>query len=1098
MVASETYLAEEAIELASKWLAAAEADTTDKEAERMGLLTKLINDPDGISFAMNFIDLVARPENHEVAAQQLELLSSDGAPQFLSPVDRIMFATGARMSQKLSGVVIPTAVKRMKSIVGNLVLDSRVSKLAKDLEKLPSFRKNVNLLGEAVLGETEATRRFDQVLRLIKLPEVDYVSVKISSVASKLNYWDEEGSFKRISDRLAELCQASLESDPRTFINLDMEEYHDLRLTIRAFKHVLGQEKFSGLNAGIVLQTYLPDSYKALVDLTRWANERFDRSGGEVKIRLVKGANLAMEKVEAEVHGWAQAPYQTKAQVDANYKRCIDWVLTMERCKGVRIGIASHNLFDVAWALLVAKDRRVAERVEFEMLQGMAPAQSRAVKKDSESGLLVYTPVVDPKDFDVAIGYLFRRLEENSTPGNFMRSLLTIKPGSPEFKDESKRFTTAVAERLTVDSTQHRMTQLRPAKAAAIGASDTFVNEPDSDPSVPANLEWAKRIAETASRQLEDVAWVTEASKVDSVLSEIETGAASWAGLSVEERVLRINSVGNELAARRGDLIGAMMAETNKTFAQADSEVSEAIDFATYYARRSKILFQRSEQGPTKFTPFGFVTVAPPWNFPVAIPAGGVLASLAAGNAVIFKPAPQAVNCARIVAECCWAAGIGNKVLRFLPMQDGDASKHLISNSQAVILTGASETSRMFQQWNPSAKLFAETSGKNAIVVTPAADVDQAVEGIAYSAFGHSGQKCSAASILISVDGACETPRFVNQLKDAVQGYAIGDATDLGSDLAHVVLPVAGNLQRALTSLDPGERWLVKPENLNGDPKLWAPGVKTGVRPGSWFSQTECFGPVLGIIRAKNLDEAIKIQNSTDYGLTGGLYSLNHEEIRTWMSKVEVGNAYVNKPTTGAIVQRQPFGGWKKSNVGPGAKAGGPNYLDQLGFWEDKADTKDADWLERAKASDLAAWESEYSKSHDPTGLVSELNIFRYQRCKLVAICAGEQTSAIELERVKHAAEVCGVSVEVFLAETGQGLIHKLAELNNSSLSLERMIVLGEVSEDLVLWASEEGVYLDSRSVTIEGRLELRRFLKEQAVSITNHRFGNFTNQIEL
>ena len=652
--------------------------------------------------------------------------------------------------------------------------------------------------------------------------------------------------------------------------------------------------------------------------------------------------------------------------------------------------------------------------------------------------------------------------------------------------------------RLTVSNTQPRFAQIRPAKAAAIGAATKFINESDSDPSVPANLEWAKRVAETATRQIESISWVTESSDIDTVLSEIDIAAASWRDLAVEERILRINSVANELAARRGDLIGAMMAETNKVFAQADSEVSEAIDFATYYARRAQILFERSAEGPTEFEPFGFVTVAPPWNFPVAIPAGGVLASLAAGNAVLFKPAPQSVNCARIVAECCWAAGIDQKVLRFLPMEDGDASKHLIESSPAVILTGASETAQMFQKWNPQMKLFAETSGKNAIVVTPAADVDQAVEAIAYSAFGHSGQKCSAASVVISVDGACESERFVNQLTDAVQGYAIGDSTDLGSDLSQVVLPVVGNLQRALTSLDSGERWLVKPEMIDGDPKLWSPGVKVGVRPGSWFTQTECFGPVLGIVKAKDLDEAIRIQNSTDYGLTGGIFSLNHNEIRTWMSEVEVGNAYVNRGTTGAIVQRQPFGGWKKSNVGPGAKAGGPNYLDQLGVWKDKQGSRESDWLERAKASDKQAWESEYSKSHDPTGFTSELNIFRYERKSLVAICAGEGTSAIELERVRHAARVCGTEVEVILGAAGSDLISKLEALGGRSPELESVLVLEESDEQLVLWASSNGVYLDSRPVTVEGRLELRRFLKEQAVSVTNHRFGNFTNQIEL
>ena len=213
---------------------------------------------------------------------------------------------------------------------------------------------------------------------------------------------------------------------------------------------------------------------------------------------------------------------------------------------------------------------------------------------------------------------------------------------------------------------------------------------------------------------------------------------------------------------------------------------------------------------------------------------------------------------------------------------------------------------------------------------------------------------------------------------------------------------------------------------------------------------------------------------------------------------MQVGNAYVNKPTTGAIVQRQPFGGWKKSSVGPGAKAGGPNYLDQFGTWQDKNLSKDASWLKTAKASDKGAWESEYSKSHDPTGLASELNILRYARKGLVAICADEHTSAIELERVKHAAGVCGVKVQVFVASVAGNLVAELEPLLLGSAALETVICLGAVGDDLRRWASENGIYLDQRPVTVEGRLELRRFMKGQALSITNHRFGNFTNTIEL
>ena len=242
-------------------------------------------------------------------------------------------------------------------MVGHLVVDAEPEKRrAHHAERRSEgFALNVNLLGEAVRGDREAERRFEETLRLIEDPEVDYVSIKVSAIASQINLWAFDHTLGRIKDRLRVLYRRASDTSPPTFVNLDMEEYPDLELTIRAFTELLDEPDLSGLEAGIVLQAYLPDSFDALRRLTEWAQRRRATGGAEIKVRLVKGANLAMERVEAEVHGWAQAPYTTKAEVDANYKRCVDWALRPGHAEAVRIGLASHNLFDVAWAHLLAE-----------------------------------------------------------------------------------------------------------------------------------------------------------------------------------------------------------------------------------------------------------------------------------------------------------------------------------------------------------------------------------------------------------------------------------------------------------------------------------------------------------------------------------------------------------------------------------------------------------------------------------------------------------------------------------------------------------------------------------------------------------------------
>lgn len=1081
-------LADEAVGRVRRWLDAAEAATTEDDRETAERLHGLIEDPDGVAFTMRFVDRVIRPDAHAVAAHQLHRLVTEGGalPGFLGPLDRLLLRAGARLAPRLPRIVMPLARRRMRQIVGHLVVDAGDSALSAHLHRrrADGFALNVNLLGEAVLGEREAGRRLAATIHLLDQPDVDYVSVKISAIASQLNHWAWDDSVDRISERLREVLQAA--GGRGTFVNLDMEEYHDLELTMDAFCRVLDEPDFVDLEAGIVLQAYLPDSFDALRRLVSWAGERHRRGGAGIKIRLVKGANLAMEQVDAAMHGWEQAPYPTKADTDANYKRCIDWALTPERTAAVRFGIGSHNLFDVAFARLVAEARQVTDRIEIEMLEGMAPAQARTVRDDA-GGLLLYTPIVDPTDFDVAISYLFRRLEENAAPGNFLRALDRLAPGSATFAEQEHAFRRAVDDRWSVPSGSRRRVD-RTAEPPA--PDDGFANEPETDPTVARNRRWAADAVRTPSAP-------PTVDVDDSLLAmeeRLETARGAqraWAGVPPEDRRRIVRAVGDELARRRSDLASAMVHEGGKTFAQADPEICEAIDFARYYAERALDL----EAEGAAFDPFGVVAVIPPWNFPVAIPAGGVLACLAAGNAVIFKPAPETPRCAEIVAECCWAAGVPAEVLQFVRAPENEVGRSLVTGADAVILTGGITTAELFRSWKPDLRLFAETSGKNAMVITPNADVDLAVADLVDSAFGHAGQKCSAASLAICVGDVYASPRFRRQLRDAVESLAVGPATDLTTTVNGLIAPPGDDLRRALTVLEPGEEWLVAPRRIGDDDRLWFPGVRLGVAPGSWFHRTECFGPVLGLMHAGTLDDAIAMQNSGEFGLTGGIQSLDPVEIAEWTERVEVGNAYVNRSITGAIVQRQPFGGWKGSSVGPGAKAGGPNYVRQLGRWVSVSEPTSADpdaWLAAAREDDEHWWACEYGADHDPSDLFCEANVFRYRPIDAAVLRVGRGVPTAHVERVRAAVSRCGVPLTESW-ETEEDEAAFAARVGR--LGTDRIRVLGTVGPVLRTAAADAGVHLADDPVTRSGRIELLHHLREQAVSETLHRFGNLVDR---
>ena len=542
--------------------------------------------------------------------------------------------------------------------------------------------------------------------------------------------------------------------------------------------------------------------------------------------------------------------------------------------------------------------------------------------------------------------------------------------------------------------------------------------------------------------------------------------------------------------------------------------------------------------------------VTPPWNFPVAIPIGGVLAALAAGSAVVVKPAPPVPGCTEVAAAAVQAAlaagGAPVDILQVVRTDEGEVGRALVSHRDVdtVLLTGSIETARLFSAWRAShaggPRVYAETSGKNALVITSSADYDLAVADLVKSAFGHAGQKCSAASLVILVGSAGRSERLRRQLVDAVESVRVGWPTSLDAVMGPLIEPPKGKLARALTSLEPGETWLVEPKQLDDTGRLWSPGLKDGVAPGSFFHLTECFGPVLGIMRADTLDEALALQNATAFGLTGGLHSLDENEIEQWLDSVEVGNAYVNRHITGAIVQRQPFGGWKDSVVGPGAKAGGPNYVAQLGTWMPDGTPADARGTGAACApgprrlpradpvgvrprrgcaaaagSDAAAWAGELGQEIDRTGLSVESNVLRYRplpasRCgpavahrwsSWCGCCSPPNSTGTP--RIGERRPVVGVGPRaprqprrtggcppgvrrlddrvIDAVESTSDFVDRV----RSRIVTGRVRVVGDEGESLLRELAGEPVTVMAEPVLATGRRELLSVLREQAVSRT-------------
>lgn len=1095
---------DDALSLARQLIDRAAAPSSRAERATRERVRRLMGDERAVGVTIALTDEVMRYASDRAASRALRE-AVQGATSAGFGFWNLAGLRAAALASRVAPSLIRHAVAdRVRRLTESLILDADPVSLSRQFATHADegLKLNVNVLGEAVLGEREARDRLERVLEMMSRPDVDYVSVKLSSVVSHLLTIDHHGSLARVSETLRTLYRAATATG--TFVNLDMEEYRDLRLTLDAFTGVLDEADFTDLDAGVVLQAYLPDSHQALEDLIEWSRRRQARGGGAVKVRLVKGANLAMEHVEAELHGWRAAPYSSKAAVDASYLRLLDVALRPEHEPFLRVGVASHNLFHVAWALELAKSRGVSEQLDVEMLEGMANAEARALVHLGRT-VLLYAPVTRRDDFPAAVAYLVRRLDENTAPENYLRAALFIANDPAIFDEQRRRFLDAL------DARHHVLVERR--RQALLPSGAGFENQPDGDPTDPdyvaavtmsladvrepegVVIDTLGHLDEHDEPQYEEGrdpsdggrVWyryrVASRREVDRVLEFASSGFARWHSTPLEERVAVLRRAGDVMASQRARTIAVMARDGGKTVAEADPEVSEGVDFARFYAAHA------SEAHGS--TPLGVVVVVPPWNFPYAIPAGGVLAALAAGNAVVLKPAPETVAVAHELVNQLWEAGVPRDVLQMVPTRDDDTGRHLVTHVgvSAVVLTGSFETARLFTSWRPSLRLLAETSGKNAMVITASADVDLAIKDLVHSAFGHAGQKCSAASLAIVEQAMFDDPRFLAQLVDAVRGLRVGAAYDLATETGPIIRPPEAALVRALGELDEGESWLVEPVPLDDRGLLWRPGVKLGVRPGSWSHLNEWFGPVLGVMVAKDLDEAIDWQNQTPYALTAGLHSLAREECERWLARVEAGNLYVNRGTTGAVVGRQPFGGWKRSSVGPTSKAGGAHYVDSLRAWPAVRD------VDAALAAATTWWLEVGSRARDVMGLRAERNLLRYTLPpKPILARLDESVSAEQLRYLRGLVAIAGLHVEFSAPTVVRGVLDLTLE------SVEELVARAGAFTR-VRWLSREGapvlalldagVTTDPRALAQRGDVELPRWLLEQSVAITNHRYGN-------
>lgn len=916
-----------------------------------------------------FVDVLPSLNSGGEVARHLKEYFADAGDQ-LPSVFNVGLGLGSLAPSLMASAIRKNVTAMAKMFITGETPSEALTVLKKTRKQRLTF--TVDLLGEATLSEKEALeyqgKYFEMIDGLAKdaekwdedplldrdhqgaIPRVN-VSVKLTALYSQINDMAWEDTKTKLKDRLRPIMKKAMERN--VFLTLDMEHYGVKHLTLEVWKELVFEPELKNYPFfGCVIQAYLRDSLADVRQVIQWSKER----GTPLNVRLVKGAYWDSETIDAEQKRWDIPVYSIKAETDANYEDCT--VELLQAFPQIRAAFGSHNVRSIAHILVVADRLKIpAQGFEIQMLYGMADPIKKSLV---EMGIRVreYAPI---GDLLPGMGYLVRRLLENTSNESWLRGKFAEGLSTAALLKDPKEGLVATTGKLP--------------------ESNLFENEPLKDFAIRANREGIQRALEKLRGQLplqcplvingEDVhthkslirenpanpaeviahVSLADEAEADRALAAAKATFPSWRKTPAKERAALIDRVADLMNRDRFDLIAKQVLEVGKPWAEADADIAEAIDFCRYYARHMRELdgghrvgHAAGEVSIYHYQPRGVALVIAPWNFPLAIITGMAVGALVTGNTVILKPAEQSTAVAMDLIRLLHEAGLPKGAAHFLPgigervgeylVNHKDISTIAFTGSKAVGLHILQRAAHVQPGQTQVKHCMIEMGGKNAIIIDNDADLDEAVDAVLYSAFGFAGQKCSACSRVIVLDEVYD--KFKNRLVEAAKSMVIGTAEDPRSYFGPVVDSEAQ--MRMLRTIEAAkkEHTLLFEGQTPATGFFVPPVIFADVNADAKIAQDEIFGPVLVVMKAKDLDQALAMTNGVQYGLTGGLFSRSPANIEKVRAEMECGNLYINRGITGALVDRHPFGGFKMSGLG--SKTGGPDYL--KGFMEPRVVTE--------------------------------------------------------------------------------------------------------------------------------------------------------------
>ena len=889
------------------------------------------------------------------------------AREYLGEGDTALFGThwglkamsATSLGARLSGKAIRSQVEHMARIfISGATVEESVPRLA-DLWK-HGKAWSIDLLGEATISDREADRYRDRCVDALTLlareaanwpsqsllerdhlgpiPRVQ-LSLKISALSPHLDSIDPEGSYQSVAARLRPILDLAMRL-PASLI-FDMEQAETKTLLVEMFTRLFEEPPYKVYPyAGLALQAYHRETERDVEGLLAWVRKR----GVPITIRLVKGAYWDSDTIRYRQRGWSVPLFEHKVETDANYEALTQRILSQTSL--IRPAFGTHNLRTLAYIEAVAESLGLApESWEYQMIFGMAEPFQHAVMQQGRR-LRLYTPV---GDLLPGMAYLVRRLLENTSNESFLRkeyvesqslSTLLAAPAlagldqkqpshHADFHNESQRDFSQADSR---GAMQQALTKVRSQLGRQwLSSGGLHLSGPLIESRNPRRPdEVVGRLSSATSEDVEQaVRWSGQAWE-------------SWRDIPTERRVAIMSAAAALMRNRRDELAAWEILECGKPWREADADLAEAIDFLEFYAADwhrlaspKRLGREPGELNERLYSPRGVTAVIAPWNFPLAIPTGMVSAALVTGNPVVFKPSERSPMMGYWLTEILREAGVPEGVLSCLPggpeigrllVHHPDIATIAFTGSKDVGLGILKEASMLVPGQHVVKRVLAEMGGKNAIIVDETADLDDAITGVISSFTGYAGQKCSACSRAIVHTAIYES--FLDRLKEAVLSLKVGNPEEPGTQVGPVIDHRAQSRIQEYIEIGKKEARLLVEGTVTGPGWCIGPTVFVDVASTHRVAQEEIFGPILAVMKADSFEEALILANATAYALTGGVYSRSPANLELARRRFDVGNLYLNRPITGALVGRQPFGGHRLSGVG--AKAGGEEYLTQF------------------------------------------------------------------------------------------------------------------------------------------------------------------------